>query len=131
MKKRIVSAILLIAVCLTAVSGLVACKGKKKDALVIMTENLDGLFNPFFATSANDSTIVSMTQIGMLSSKLNSKGEVEVAYGQNEAAATLDFESVKSEEKNETVYTFVLKNGIKYSDGHPLTMEDVLLNLDV
>ena len=33
--------------------------------------------------------------------------------------------------KNETVYTFVIKNGILYSDGHPLTMEDVLFNLYV
>ncbi len=138
MKKRILSAILMLAICLTSVLGLVACgedepekETAKKDALVIMTENLDGLFNPFFSTSANDSTIVSMTQIGMLSSKLNDKGEVDVAYGQNEATATLDFASEKNENATETVYTFVLKNGIKYSDGHPLTMEDVLFNLYV
>ncbi len=137
MKKRIVSAILLLAICFSAMSGLIACgkekenETNKKDALVIMTENLDGLFNPFFSTSANDGTIVSMTQIGMLSSKLNEKGEVDVAFGQNEATATLDFESVTNADATETVYTFVLKNGIKYSDGHPLTMEDVLFNLYV
>ena len=101
------------------------------DAFVIMTENLDGLFNPFFSTSANDGTIVAMTQIGMLSSKLNSDGEVDVAFGENEATATLDFEQTEQSATNETVYTFVLKNGIKYSDGHPLTMEDVLFNLYV
>ncbi len=131
MKKRIVSAILLIATCLTAVCGLASCGGGKKDALVLMTENLDGLFNPFFSTSATDSTIVSMTQIGMLSSKLDANNEVVVAFGQDEAAATLDFESKRDEAKDETIYTFVLKNGIKYSDGHPLTMEDVLFNLYV
>ena len=101
------------------------------DAFVIMTENLDGLFNPFFSTSANDGTIVSMTQIGMLSSKLNDNGEVDVAFGQNEATVTLDFEQSELNEAGETVYTFVIKNGIKYSDGHPLTMEDVLFNLYV
>ncbi len=133
MKRRILSAILLIAICLPTILGLVGCgkKGSKKDALVIMTENLDGLFNPFFSTSANDGTIVSMTQIGMLSSKLNEKGEVDVAFGENEATATLDFESHQNDAKTETIYTFVLKNGIKYSDGHPLTMEDVLFNLYV
>ncbi len=141
MKTRIVSAIVMLAICFSAIVGLVSC-GKnpddpvknQKDALVIMTENLDGLFNPFFSTSANDSTIVAMTQIGMLSSKLNDKGTVEVAFGQNEAAATLDFQSVRNDLPNgsvETVYTFVLKNGIQYSDGHPLTMEDVLFNLYV
>ncbi len=129
MKKKILSAILCIAICLSAIVALASCKDEKKDALVIMTENLDGLFNPFFSTSANDSTIVSMTQIGMLSSKLNDEGEIEVAFGQNEATATLDFES--NQNGDTTVYTFVLKNGIKFSDGHPLTMEDVLFNLYV
>ncbi len=142
MKKRILSAILLIAICFSTVGSFVSCSGcgsnedpnkpQAKDALVIMTENLDGLFNPFFSTSANDSTIVAMTQIGMLSSKLNDKGEVDVAFGENEATATLDFmSSPAANGANETVYTFVLKNGIKFADGHPLTMEDVLFNLYV
>lgn len=117
------SSVLTLAGCTAGNSG--------SDAFVIMTENLDGLFNPFFSTSANDGTIVSMTQIGMLSSKLNEKGEVDVAFGENEATVTLDFEQSELNESGETVYTFVIKNGIKYSDGHPLTMEDVLFNLYV
>ena len=118
--------------CLTATLSLSGCvMGSGDEAFVIMTENLDGLFNPFFSTSANDGTIVSMTQIGMLGSKLDENGQVVVAYGENEATATLDFEQSELNENNETVYTFVLKNGIKYSDGHPLTIEDVLFNIYV
>ena len=119
--------------CLSSTLALTGCSmnGSGTDAFVIMTESLDGLFNPFFSTSANDGTIVSMTQIGMLSSKLNDAGEVDVAFGQNEATVTLDFEQSDLNEAGETVYTFVIKNGIKYSDGHPLTMEDVLFNLYV
>ncbi len=125
--------LLCVAMCLSTALTFAGCSTGNSDsnAFVIMTENLDGLFNPFFSTSANDGTIVSMTQIGMLSSKLNDKGEVDVAFGQNEATVTLDFEQSELNENNETVYTFVLKNGIKYSDGHPLTMEDVLFNLYV
>ena len=118
--------------CFTAMLSLSGCvMGAGDEAFVIMTENLDGLFNPFFSTSANDGTIVAMTQIGMLGSKLDENGQVVVAYGDNEATATLDFEQSDLNENNETVYTFVLKNGIKYSDGHPLTMEDVLFNIYV
>ena len=118
--------------CFTATLSLSGCvMGAGDEAFVIMTENLDGLFNPFFSTSANDGTIVAMTQIGMLGSKLDENGQVVVAYGENEATATLDFEQSDLNESNETVYTFVLKNGIKYSDGHPLTMEDVLFNIYV
>ncbi len=129
MKRRILSLLLCALTLFSACSGLVSCgKGNKNDALVIMTEALDGLFNPFFSTSANDSTIVGMTQIGMLSSKYVN-GSVEVAYGDNEAVVVKDY-GYKNE-NGESEYTFVLKNGIKYSDGHPLTMEDVMFNLYV
>ncbi|MBO5657711.1 MAG: hypothetical protein J6R94_05960, partial [Agathobacter sp.] len=125
MKKRLISLILCL---IMTMSALVGCGGGggKNDAFVIMVENLDGLFNPFFYTAANDGTIVSMTQIGMLSAKYEN-GEVKVAYGDNEAVVTKDYDIVENEDGTVT-YTFVLKNGIKFSDGHPLTMEDVLFN---
>ena len=124
MKKRILAMILCIALC---ASMLVGCGGSgSADAFVIMTEQLDGLFNPFFYTAAADGTIVGMTQIGMLGSKYVN-GEVEVAYGENEAVVTKDYDIVENKDGT-TTYTFVLKNGIKFSDGHPLTMEDVLFN---
>ena len=126
MKKRILSLVLCLALCLSMAAGFAGCGGSSKpDAFVIMTEQLDGLFNPFFSTSAPDGTIVAMTQIGMLSSKYVN-GEVEVAYGDNEAVVVKDYDIV--ENGDTTTYTFVLKNGIKFSDGHPLTMEDVLFN---
>jgi peptide/nickel transport system substrate-binding protein len=132
MKKRIISLLLLVAMTVGLLSAFVGCKGNgnggsKTDALVIMTEQLDGIFNPFFSTSATDGTIVSMTQIGMLSSKYEN-GEVKVAFGDNEAVVTKDYAVTKNGE-GDSVYTFVIKNGILYSDGHPLTIEDVLFNL--
>ncbi len=131
MKKRIICLLLAVTMLFGCASTLASCtdNSAKPDALVIMTENLDGLFNPFFSTSATDSTIVAMTQIGMLSSKYVG-GNVEVAFGENEAVVTKDFE-YHTDENGDTVYTFVIKNGIKFSDGHALTIEDVLFNLYV
>ncbi len=126
MNKKILSVVLCIALCISMMSMLAGCGGGKADAFVIMTEQLDGLFNPFFSTSANDGTIVGMTQIGMLGSKYVN-GEVEVAYGEDEAVVTKDYDVVQNDDGTVT-YTFVLKNGILFSDGHPLTMEDVLFN---
>ncbi len=126
MKKRILSLLLCIVMCFSMVSMLSGCKSEKAEAFVIMTELLDGLFNPFFYTSQNDGTIVGMTQIGMLSSKLVD-GKVEVAYGENEAVVTKDYEIVENDDGTVSYY-FVVKNGIKFSDGHPLTMEDILFN---
>ena len=124
MKKRIFAMVLCVALCVSMLAG--CGGGGGADAFVIMTEQLDGLFNPFFYTAAADGTIVGMTQIGMLGSKYVN-GEVEVAYGENEAVVTKDYEIVENKDGT-TTYTFVLKNGIKFSDGHPLTMEDVLFN---
>jgi len=128
MKKRILCMILAVAMVLSMSAMLAGCGGggAGTDAFVVMTEQLDGLFNPFFSTSAPDGTIVAMTQIGMLGSKYVG-GEVEVAYGENEAVVVKDYDIVENS-NDTTTYTFVLKNGIKFSDGHPLTMEDVLFN---
>ncbi len=126
MKKKIISLFLCLVLCMGIITSFTSCSGSNADAFVIMTEQLDGLFNPFFYTSAPDGTIVAMTQIGMLSSKYVD-GAVEVAYGEDEAVVVKDYEIVENDDDT-TTYNFVIKNGIKFSDGHPLTMEDVLFN---
>ena len=126
MKKRIISLILCLTMCVGMLSSLTGCSGSSTDAFVIMTEQLDGLFNPFFYTAANDGTIVGMTQIGMLGSKYV-EGEVQVAYGEKEAVVVKDYD-IKENDDDTTTYSFVIKNGIKFSDGQPLTMEDILFN---
>ena len=123
--KKILCLVLCLALCVGMTTTLTGCNSSS-DAFVIMTDQLDGLFNPFFSTSAADGTIVAMTQIGMLSSKYVN-GEVEVAYGDDEAVVVKDYDIVENDDDTIT-YTFVLKNGIQFSDGHPLTMEDVLFN---
>ncbi len=128
--KKIFSLILCVAMLLGTCSLLSCGKKQQNDSLVIMSEELDGLFNPFYSTSSADGTIVSMTQIGMMTSKYVN-GSIEVAYGENEAVVVKDYQSSYDSAKDQTVYTFVLKNGILYSDGQPLTMEDVLFNLYV
>ena len=131
MTKRILSLVLCFALVLGMVSMLGGCrkKGAKPDAFVIATELLDGLFNPFYYTSANDGTIVSQTQISLIGAKYEN-GVIDVAFGENEAVVAKDFERVENADGTVSYY-FVLKNSIKYSDGHPLTMEDVLFNFYV
>ena len=131
MKRKIISIVLCIAICMSACAMLFSCgKGKTPDALVIMTDDLDGLFNPFYSTTGADSTIVSMTQIGMLTTGYEN-GEVVVSCGDSEPVVVKDYAVIYDEATNTTAYTFVIKNGIKYSDGTPLTIEDVLFNLYV
>ncbi len=133
MKNKIIAFILMISMCMSTALLLTGCgddETEAPDALVIMTEELDGLFSPFFSTSGADANIVGMTQIGMLTYGYDGSS-VYPAFGDNEAVVTKDFESVYDDANDQTVYTFVLKNGLKFSDGHPLTMEDVLFNMYV
>ena len=131
MKKRIVCLLLCLAMCAGMAVAFTGCSDPAKpDALVIMTEALDGLFNPFFSTTAADATIVGMTQIGMLTTGYKN-GEAVIACGDDEAVVVKDYSINYNESADETTYTFVIKNGIKFSDGHALTIEDVLFNLYV
>ena len=99
--------------------------------LVLSTAELDGVFNPFYSSSASDGSVVGMTQIGMLSSDKDGK----VAYGKDEACVVLDYQAITTNNEDgtpkETTYYFVLKNDLKFSDGSALTMKDVLFNLYV
>lgn len=136
MKTRIISVILCLAMCLSAVALLSSCSKKddegssKPDAFVVMSDSLDGVFNPFYSTTAPDATIVGMTQMSMLTYGYEN-GEVVVACGDDQAVVVKDYNIERDEASDKTVYTFVIKNGVKFSDGKPLTMNDVLFNLYV
>lgn len=106
--------------------------------LRLSSGEFDGVFNPFFATSAYDSTVVGQTQISMLGS--DAEGE-NVTYGEDEPVVTLDYSEImydvngavttNGNRADVTVYQMVLKNDILFSDGQPLTAHDVLFNLYV
>lgn len=97
--------------------------------LVFSISALDGNFNPFYATSASDVTIAAQTQISMLTT--NSDGDP--VCGEDWPTVALDYTEKSSQDSigATTEYEFVIKNGIKFSDGTPLTIKDVLFNLYV
>ena len=105
MKRKILSLLLCVTLLVGMTSGLTGCGNNKVDAFVVMIEQPDGVFNPFFSTSAADGTIVSMTQIGMLASDFVD-GEVQVAYGEDHAVVTKDYDIVEND-NDTTTYTFV------------------------
>ena len=110
--------------------------------LVFSTDALDGNFNPFFATSATDSTIAAITQVGMMTTDK----EGNPKCGDDVPTVALDYKTTMydangNETKNaelaskanngSTTYEFLIKNGMKFSDGKALTIKDVLFNLYV
>lgn len=126
-----------------ATLGMTACNKKtqlldtENRQLQLSTAALDGNFNPFFYSSANDGNIIGMTQIGMFTN--DTKGNL--AYGESEAAVVLDktetmltasgTETTNGTEAAYTEYEYLIKKGIKFSNGEELTIDDVLFNLYV
>ncbi len=109
--------------------------------LKLATGALDGNFNPFFYTSQNDGNMIGLTQISMLTN--DSDGNI--VAGEDWPTAVLDYSVTSYNTKQvgtgsvikdgstegRTEYEFVIKNGVKFSDGKYLTIADVLFNLYV
>ena len=136
----ILSAVLAAVIATTTVLVVVLSGGKEKntayydnevDPLVFSSAEVDKVFNPFFSTNAADSSVVGMTQIGMLTNDKDGKAVCGDEYPT--VAKELMIVNNGKEEDNglQTTYYFVLKNDVKFSDGSPLTIKDVLFNLYV
>ena len=114
----------------------VPTEDEQTKALVFGIDGADGVFSPFFSSAAYDSEIVGQTQLGMLTTD---NGELK--SGDNYACVAKDHRSVYldsqgNEIKNAsdakfTRYDFIIKKGLKFSDGVDLTIKDVLFNLYV
>ena len=143
MKKTLLRVLCMVLVVCAVLPLATACKKKKKSGysndetpLVLASEALDGVFNPFFYTSGADGSVVALTQIGMLNTDQNGK----LACGKDQDCVALDysvitygskeaFDSTQDYNDYYTEYTFAIKNGIKFSNGETLSGKDVLFNL--
>ena len=124
-------------------------KNTEQDALSFGISTVDGNFNPFFATSASDVTVLGQTQVSMMTAKEDAKGDPIPYCGEDEPTVALNYSEKmlkgdkdavlsgqgvatdKGTEADYTEYKFLIKNGLKFSDGKPLTIDDVLFNLYV
>ena len=142
MKKNL-KKVLAMLLALTMVVGLTACGGKdnngdggsKKDTpLVVGYSAFSQKFSPFTADTQYDQDAVGMTQVGLMTTdrvggiiKNGIEGEV-VEYNGTEytyyGIADLDWSYDKTTDV--TTYTAKLREDLKFSDGKPLTADDVI-----
>ncbi len=146
-KKKLALAACTVLACVTAVTCLPACSGDaitEDTPLRISTDALDGVFNPFFSTSGADSSVVAQTQISMLATDkdgnivANADDSPEAVANGAQPTVVSHYSSVTTGSKEVngndydnyyTTYYFAIKDNIKFSDGVPLTIHDVLFNL--
>lgn len=97
----------------------------KETPLVLSSGTMDGKFNPFYATSQYDVDVTNMTQLTLITNSATA----EPVAGIDEPTFALSYTMTVSEDKSTSTYEFILKNGIKFSDGTAVTGKDVLFNL--
>lgn len=90
------------------------------DTLVIGTTQLDGVFNPFFATSSYDIQ-VSVDPVFANVCRLDKEGVLV------DDAGHVEVEEVTAEDGHtQYLYTVSVQEGLTFSDGEPVTIDDVL-----
>lgn len=137
MKKRLAFLLAMVMV----VTSITACGGNKKndsakdpsgtgdtpkkessstiDTMVIGVVPLDGIFSPLFYTSAYDNQVNDLIFTPIC--RLDENGEVI------DWAGHVESEEVKTEDdKTQIKYTVTVQKDMKFSDGEPVTIDDVL-----
>lgn len=119
---------------LTACGGSEGSKGSN-NTLVVSETGFEGKFSPFFANSAADNDVVSLTFLPLISTDrmgtivMNGIEGETIAY--NGTDYTYDGAADVTEDINDdgsVTYTFKLRQGLKYSDGSALDIDDVIFS---
>jgi len=116
----------------------VVAEPEKEDILVVGYSEFSSKFSPFFATTAYDQDVAAMVSVGLLSSDREGnmilkgiEGET-IAYNGTDYLYTGIADCVVTQNEDGTVvYDFTLRDDIKFSDGEPLTADDVIFSMYV
>lgn len=138
--KRVLALVLAVVM----VIGLTACGDKKEDEtgggnvstkpLVVGYAQFSQKFSPFYADTAYDQDVVAMTQASLMTTdrkgeiiKKGIKGETKEYNGKKykyKGIADLDWSY--DEAKDQTVYKAKIRDDVKFSDGKPMTADDII-----
>ncbi|MBS6558689.1 MAG: ABC transporter substrate-binding protein [Clostridiales bacterium] len=126
MRKRITATLLAAMMALSTA----ACGGQGQtqssggnDTIVIGSVQWNGVFSPFFYDSSYDSQIFSLTQETVLETNANNELIDNLGH--------IDEEVVGKGDNQKTIYTIKLNDGVKFSDGSDVTIDDLIFTYKV
>ena len=109
------------------------------DGTIVLAETgFEGKFSPFFASSAADQDVIDLTQLGLLGA--DRKGEMVLngiegetrEYNGTEYTYRGTSDCTVTENADGTVtYDIKLRDDLKFSDGEPVTIDDVIFSMYV
>ena len=139
--------ILVLLLCAAVTLSLAACgrqtpmptdKEEPSDTLVIGTNNFDGKFSPFFYTNSYENDVLQLVHLSLLGTDREGavvlrgiEGEVRPYNGTNYTYRGIA-DCVITENPDGTVYyDFTLREGVRFSDGTAVDIDDVIFSLYV
>ena len=106
--------------------------------LVVGYAPFSSKFSPFFAATAYDQDVASMTQVGLLTSDRTGamilkglEGETKNYNGTDYTYYGISDLTITENADGTVYYDFVIGDGIKFADGHELDVDDVIFSMYV
>ena len=106
--------------------------------LVLAETGFEGKFSPFFASSAADQDVIDLTQLGLLGADRKGEMILNGIEGETREYNGTDYtyygtsDCVVTENDDGTVtYDIKLRDDLKFSDGEPVTIDDVIFSMYV
>ena len=106
--------------------------------LVLAETGFEGKFSPFFAASAADQDVIDLTQLGLLGADRKGEMILNGIEGETREYNGTDYtyygttDCVVTENDDGTVtYDLKMRDDLKFSDGEPVTIDDVIFNMYV
>ena len=108
------------------------------DVLVVGYSNFSSKFSPFFAETAYDQDAQTMTQVGLITTDRVGQVIYKGIEGETNNYNGTDYTyygpadiEVTENEDGTVFYDFTLRDDIVFSDGEPMTIDDVIFNMYV
>ena len=106
--------------------------------LVLAETGFEGKFSPFFAASASDQDVIDLTQLGLLGADRKGEMILNGIEGETREYNGTDYtyygtsDCIVTENDDGTVtYDIKLRDDLKFSDGEPVTIDDVIFSMYV
>lgn len=113
-------------------------KADASGAMVFATDDFNAKFSPFFADTVPDQTISDLVSVGLLTIDRNGsmvykgiEGETREYNGKEYNYKGISDLTVTENSDGSVYYDFTMKDGLKFSDGEPLTVDDVIFSMYV
>ncbi len=103
------------------------------DTMTVAYASVDGEANPFFTDSESGKALLELTQLSLLTTDRSGKAVLHAATGEKRAYQGVDYDytgladiDVTANNDGTATYRITLRESITFSDGTPMTADDVI-----